>query len=166
MNQINDRHDIDGARSSDRAGTTSDQRILTMTPDGQAGGSAESVVRRRLETLAQAIRAKDLDALMALYDPDVEVFDLRRSLNIPGAAAYRNNCEHWFESFEGSLGFELHNLRIVPGDKAAFCHYLALVTGARPGGRRSGYWARVTTCFERQDGEWLVTHEHISTPAA
>ncbi|MEO8061945.1 MAG: nuclear transport factor 2 family protein [Pseudomonadota bacterium] len=144
----------------------SDQRILSMTPDGEAGASIESVLRRRIAALTQAIREKNLDHLVTFYDPDVEVFDLRSSLNVPGAAAYRNNLEHWFDSFEGPLGFELHNLRITPGESAAFCHYLALVTGARPGGRTSGYWVRGTTCFERRDGEWLVTHEHISTPAA
>jgi ketosteroid isomerase-like protein len=142
----------------------SGQRILSMTPDGQTG-PVRAVVAGRLEALAQAIRDKDLDRLMTFYARDVEVFDVRSSLHVPGAAAYRNNFEHWFDSFEGPLGFELHNLRIVPGDGAAFCHYLALVTGARPGGRRSGYWVRGTTCFERREGEWLVTHEHISMPA-
>jgi len=56
-------------------------------------------------------------------------------------------------------------MMFVPGESSAFCHYLALVTGTRPDARRSGYWVRGTTCFERRDGEWLVTHEHISMPA-
>ena len=151
--------------AADRAGAPAGQRILSMTPDGQAGESIKSALRRRIDALAQAIRAKSLDQLLTFYDRDVEVFDVRASLNVPGAAAYRNNLEQWFESFEGPLGFELHNLRIAAGEGAGFCHYLALVTGARPGGRRSGYWVRGTTCFERREGEWLVTHEHISMPA-
>jgi len=141
-------------------------RILSMTPDGQAGASIQSILRRRMDEIAQAIRDKNVDHLMTFYASDVEVFDLRFSLNVPGAAAYRNNLEAWFESFEGPINLELHNLRVVTADGAGFCHYLALVTGARPGGRTSGYWVRGTTCFERRDGEWLVTHEHISTPAA
>jgi ketosteroid isomerase-like protein len=59
----------------------------------------------------------------------------------------------------------MHNLRIVPGEGAAFCHYLALITGARSADHRVGYWVRGTTCFERRDDEWLVSHEHISMPA-
>jgi len=163
MNRISD-HESPAA--VDRAREPSDQRILSMSPDGQPGASIESVLRRRIEALAQAIRDKNLEHLMTFYDRDVEVFDLRASLNVVGASAYRNNFEHWFESFEGPLGFELHNLRIAPGEPTAFCHYLALVTGARPGGRTSGYWVRGTTGFERRGGEWLVTHEHISQPAA
>ena len=152
--------------AADRARAPSDQRILRMTPDGQPGDSIQSVLRRRIESLAQAIRDKDLDELMTFYDRDVEVFDLRASLNLIGAGGYRNNLEDWFASFEGPLDFELHNLRVVPGEPTAFCHYLALITGARPGGRISGYWVRGTTGFERRGGEWLITHEHISQPAA
>ena len=151
--------------AADLARLPPDQRILSMTPDGQTGDSIKSVVRRRIEGLAQAIRDKNLDELMTFYSRDVEVFDVRFSLNVLGAAAYRNNFEEWFDSFEGPIGFEQHNLRIKVDEGVAFCHYLALVTGGRPGGRTSGYWVRGTTCFERRDGEWLVTHEHISTPA-
>jgi ketosteroid isomerase-like protein len=152
--------------ASTRARDVSEQRILRMTPGGYPGDSIESILRRRLESLAQAIRDKDLDQLMTFYDRAVEVFDVRASLNVVGAGAYRNNFEHWFAAFDGPLGFELHNLRIVPGEPTAFCHYLALITGARPGGRISGYWVRGTTGFERRDGDWLITHEHISLPAA
>jgi ketosteroid isomerase-like protein len=150
---------------SGRGHASSEQRILRMTPDREAATSTGAVIRGRIDALAQAIRAKDLAELMTFYARDVEVFDVRSSRNVPGAAAYRNNFEHWFASFQGPLGFELHNLRVVPGDNAAFCHYLALVTGERPGGRTSGYWVRGTTCLERREGEWLVTHEHISMPA-
>jgi ketosteroid isomerase-like protein len=148
----------------DRGREASDPRILSMTPDALAGSSIGAVLRRRIEELAQAIRDKDLERLLAFYAPDVVAFDLRPPLDARGSSAYRQNFERWFASFDGPLAFELHNLRVVPGDVAAFCHYLALVTGARSVGRISGYWVRGTTCFERRDGEWLVTHEHISMP--
>jgi ketosteroid isomerase-like protein len=158
--------DSESGADADRVRASSEQRILSMTSAGEPGDSIASVLRRRIDGIAQAIRDKNLDDLMTFYDWDVEVFDLRASLNVVGTGAYRNNLEHWFASFEGTLGFELHSLRIVPGDTTAFSHYLALVTGARPGGRKSGYWVRGTTCFERRGGEWLITHEHISQPAA
>jgi ketosteroid isomerase-like protein len=145
----------------------SGQRILSLHPDGLTASSIEAGLRRRIAELAQAIRDKNLDQLMAFYAPNVVVFDVRPPLDTRGAATYRQNFERWFASFEGPLGFEPMELRIVPGEPAAFCHYLALVTGTRPGGdRKSGYWVRGTTCFERRDGEWLVTHEHISLPSA
>jgi ketosteroid isomerase-like protein len=143
-----------------------EQRILSMRPHGQTGSSIELILRKRIAEFVQAIRDKNLERVLAFYAPDVTVFDVGPPLDVRGVAAYRQNFERWFDSFDGSLEFELHRLRVVPGEGAAFCHYLGLVSGGRPGGRASGYWVRGTTCFERRDGEWLVTHEHISMPAS
>jgi ketosteroid isomerase-like protein len=161
MNRISDGERAAGEHSSE----TAKLRILSMSPDGQTGASIESVLRRRIEDIGQAIRDKNLDRLMSFYASDVGVFDIRPPLKVRGADVYRHNFELWFASWEGPLGFELHDLRIVPGEGVAFCHYLALVTGSRSHGRKSGYWVRGTTCFERRDGEWLVTHEHVSMPS-
>ena len=147
-------------------GKGSEQRILSMTPHGKSASSIEAVLHQRIEALAQAIREKDLDALMAFYSPEVVAFDVRPPLEARGAEYYRQNFEAWFGSFEGPISFELKNLRVVAGEPAAFCHYLSLIVGAKAGGGTVGYWARGTTCFERRDGEWLVTHEHISMPAS
>jgi len=148
------------------AGARPDQRILSMTPDGKSASSVEAVLRQRVQALAEAIRGKDVDRVMSFYADDVVVFDVRPPLDTRGVDAYRQNFERWFASFDGPLSFELQGLRIVASESAAFCHYLCLVVGSRPDGRTSGYWARGTTCFERRDAEWLVTHEHISMPAA
>ena len=150
----------------ERASESDELRILSMQPDGQAGLSVGSVLRKRIDDIGQAIRDKDVDRLMTFYTSDVTVFDMRPPLDVRGASAYRPNFEKWFASFEGPLGFEMHNLRVVPGESAAFSHYLALASGARPDGGASGYWVRGTTCFERQDGEWRVSHEHISLPTS
>jgi ketosteroid isomerase-like protein len=163
MNRISDREE---RGTAEHALETDEQRILSMSPDGTTGATVSAVLRGRIDEIAQAIRDKNLDRLMSFYARDVTVFDVRPPLNVRGAEAYRQNFGRWFDSFEGPLGFELANLRIVPGERAAFCHYLSLVTGSRPDGRASGYWVRGTTCFERRDNEWLVTHEHISMPTA
>jgi ketosteroid isomerase-like protein len=163
MSQISEREE---PSAPERAPDPSEQRILSMSPDSKTGASIKHVLRKRIDDLAQAIRDKNVSQLLTFYAADVVAFDVRPPLDTSGVAAYRQNFEHWFASFEGPLGFELHNLRVVPGESAAFCHYLALVTGARSADRKSGYWVRGTTCFERRDGEWLVTHEHISMPAS
>ena len=143
-----------------------EQRIVSMTPHGKTAASMEAVLRHRIEELARAIGERDLDRVMAFYAPEVVVFDVRPPLESRGADSYRQNFEQWFASFEGPISFELKNLRVAPGEFTAFCHYLGLIVGAKPGGQKVGYWARGTTCFERRDGEWLVTHEHISMPSS
>jgi ketosteroid isomerase-like protein len=162
MNRITERED---RAARDAAAESAGARILRMTPDGKTGTSMEVVLRNRIDALAQAIRDRNVDHLMTFYARDVEVFDVRPPLDVHGSDAYRQNFERFFGMFQGSLNFELNNLRVVPGEPAAFCHYLGLVSGTRPNGHQtSGYWVRGTTCFERRDGEWIVTHEHISMP--
>lgn len=162
MNRISEReHRAADQQTRDAA----EQRIQKMASDGKSGSSIQQILRRRLDDIAHAIRHRNVDLLMTYYASDVDVFDVRPPLSVHGEAGYRENFEKWLGSFEGPLGFELHGVRIVPGEGAAFSHYLALVTGPRPQGRTSGYWVRGTTCFERRDGEWLVSHEHISMPA-
>ena len=160
MNELGEHEEL----ATDEA-ARAEQRILRMTPDGKTSSSIEAVLRKRIEELILAIRAKDIDRLMAFYAADVVVFDVRPPLDTRGADAYRQNFERWFASFSGPLSFDFVELRVVPGEFSAFCHYLAMVVGTRPEGRTSGYWVRGTTCFERRDGGWLVTHEHISMPS-
>ena len=161
MNPISEHDELSPGESA-----RSDQRILRMSPDGKAGSSIEAILRQRIDELAQAIRDKNIDHLMGFYADDVIVFDVRPPLDTRNADAYRQSFERWFGAFEGPIGFEFKDLRVAPGEATAFCHFLALITGAKPGGHKVGYWVRGTTCFERRDGQWLVTHEHISMPTS
>ena len=135
-----------------------------MSPDGRTGSNIETGIRSRIEALAQAIRDKDVDRVMTFYANDVVVFDVRPPLDVQGADAYRKNFERWFASIEGPMGFDFLDLSISAGEGAAFSHYLGHITGVRPGDRRADYWVRGTSCFERRNGQWLITHEHISMP--
>ena len=32
-------------------------------------------------------------------------------------------------------------------------------------GKKTDYWERLTFCFEKINGKWLIAHEHVSLPA-
>jgi uncharacterized protein (TIGR02246 family) len=127
--------------------------------------SEESSIRECLMTLAQAIREKDVDALMAHYAPDVIVYDVMPPLDVQGAADYRKNFERWFDSMLGPIDYEMKHLRVSLSDSHAFCHFVGHVKGARKNGEKADYHVRVTTCFQKANGQWLVGHEHVSMPA-
>lgn len=124
------------------------------------------LVAERVGTLAQAIRAKDLDALMAHYVPQVIVFDLRPPLRVEGAAAYRRNFEAWFEGVEGEIAFDVEHLRVEGAGDAAFCHYVAHVRFAARAGAAIDYRVRVTAGWRETGGHWRIVHEHISVALA
>ncbi|MEO8017448.1 MAG: nuclear transport factor 2 family protein [Pseudomonadota bacterium] len=127
---------------------------------------SDTEIRERLETLTQALRNKDIDALMTHYAPDIVVYDLRPPLAVQSADTYRKNFERWFASMQGPIQYDISDLRISMSDSHAFCHCLGHVQGTMSGGEKTDYWVRVTTCFQKANGQWLVGHEHVSMPAA
>jgi ketosteroid isomerase-like protein len=136
--------------------------MLTSTKRSSDDATAE--VRECVETLAQAIREKDVDALMAHYAPDVIVYDVQPPPDVHGAAGYRKNFEKWFASMVGPIGYEMDEPRISLSESHAFCFFLAHVTGAWRDGGQADYWVRVTTCLQKANGQWLIGHEHVSMP--
>jgi uncharacterized protein (TIGR02246 family) len=125
---------------------------------------SERPLRALIDDLPNAIRAKDVNAVMTYYAPDVLTFDLLPPLQYRGAEAIRNRLSEWFSSFEGPIGFEMRGLEITEGGDVAFCHSLNGVIGTNTGGKRVEMWWRATTCFRKIDGQWLVTHGHSSEP--
>jgi len=135
-----------------------------MSTNPERVPEAEAPVRERIETLAQAIRDKNVDALMTHYAPDVYVFDVLPPLEVDGTDEYRKNYERWFASMQGPIDYEMNDLHISMSESHAFCFCLGHVKGMRPGGEKVDYWVRVTSCLQKANGQWLVGHEHVSKP--
>jgi ketosteroid isomerase-like protein len=144
-------------------GSMKQERVMP-TNLKRARADASTSIRERIETLAQAIRDKNIDALMAHYSPDVVVYDVRPPLAVQGADAYRKNFERWFASMQGPIDYEMNDLRISMSESHAFCHCLSHIRGTAKNGEPASYWVRVTTCFQMANGQWLVGHEHVSMP--
>jgi uncharacterized protein (TIGR02246 family) len=121
-------------------------------------------IHERIHEMEHAIRAKDIAALMEHYAPENVTFDLTPPTQVNGADAYRKNFEAWFASTRGSIDYQVHDARITVGEDVAFSHCLGHVQSTRTTGEKTDYWVRVTTGFQRKNGRWMVTHEHVSMP--
>jgi uncharacterized protein (TIGR02246 family) len=124
----------------------------------------EAQIRERLNEWTQALRAKDLDALMALYAPDVVAFDLMPPTQVRGADRYRKNFESWFVAMPGLIDYGVHESRITVSGDVAFCHSLSHVEGTRKSGEKADYWVRLTVGFQKRNGQWMMIHDHVSMP--
>ena len=120
-------------------------------------------IREFIDASAQALRAKDINALMAHYAPDVVVFDLM-PLQTQGADAYRKNFEAWFASVQGPIDYQISDLGITRSDDVASCHYVGHVRSTRTTGEKAEYRVRVTAGCRKLNGRWMITHEHVSVP--
>lgn len=133
-------------------------------PPNTLADKEEALIRKSIDDLAEAISAKDVDALMAHYAQDVVTFDLRPPQQIKGADAYRKNFEAWFGSVQGRIDYRIHHLGIARTGDLAFCHSLSHVRSTRTSGEKADYWVRVTSGLRKTGGRWLIAHEHISMP--
>jgi uncharacterized protein (TIGR02246 family) len=116
------------------------------------------------ESQFDAIRAKDLDRLMSFYSPDIVYYDVVPPLRFVGSDALRERFTHWFAGFQGPIGMDLRDLHVAASGDLAIAHFLSRSRGTLTNGREVGSWVRGTSCCQRADGRWLVTHEHISLP--
>jgi uncharacterized protein (TIGR02246 family) len=124
----------------------------------------ESQVRAVVEDVAAAIRAKDVEAVMAHYAQDVVAFDLLPPLQYRGAAMIRERLSTWLSSFQGRIDFEMRELRIAADAEIAYSHSLNRVKGTTKSGHNVDMWWRATNGFRKAEGRWLVSHGHSSEP--
>jgi ketosteroid isomerase-like protein len=126
---------------------------------------AEALIRERIEELATALRAKDIDAVMSIFAPDLVSFDIVPPLRYVGADNKRRAWQEAFAMYAGPFGYELHDLNVTAVGDLAFVHSLNHVTATLASGHVTDLWLRWTACLRRIDGDWLVVHDHVSVPA-
>jgi ketosteroid isomerase-like protein len=121
-------------------------------------------IRQVIDNLAQALRSKDVEAVVAHYAADLRTFDIAPPLQSKRADAQRSGLEAWFRTWSGPIGYEIHDLSIEVGGDVAFATSVNRLSGQRTNGEDTDVWMRVTVGFRRTGGRWLVTHVHDSVP--
>jgi len=124
----------------------------------------EATIRRQIERLAEAIRGMDLEGLKPLYTRDVVSFDAGPVLQSMGVEAKWKNWEYAFAAFRPPLAYEVRDLSITLNGDVAFTHSFNRLSGTMKNGNSVGSWIRVTLCFRKIDGDWLIAHDHVSAP--
>jgi ketosteroid isomerase-like protein len=124
----------------------------------------ETDIRRRIDRLVEAIRAMDLERVKPIYAPDIVSFDLEPPLRHLGAEAKWGNWARAFAAYQPPLSYETRDLHITVGDDVAFGRCLAHIGGTLKNGRKTDYWVRWTSCFQKIGGDWRIVHDQISVP--
>jgi ketosteroid isomerase-like protein len=124
----------------------------------------ETLIRQRVEDLAKAIGAKDIDGVIALYARDLVSFDLTPPLRRFGTDEKRRAWQEVFAALSGPIAYEVRDLTVTTNGEVAFVHSLNHINSTLPSGPVD-MWLRWTACFRQIDGVWLVVHDHVSVPA-
>lgn len=122
-------------------------------------------IARIIEARAQAVRAGQVDAIMADVADDIVAFDVVDPLRRTGKLAARSRTAAWIDSYDGPIGLEIRDLQITVDGDVAFTHALNRVTGTLKTNQATvDMWFRTTLGFRCTGGRWLIVHEHGSVP--
>jgi PhnB protein len=124
----------------------------------------DAQIQAIIEDYAEGLRNKDADRCVSHYADGIVQFDLAPPLENRGKETARKNLAEWFKTFAGPIGVEITGLEISAGGDAAFAHCLNHISGTSTRGQKNDHWVRISIGFEKTDGNWLVTHEHVSVP--
>jgi uncharacterized protein (TIGR02246 family) len=139
---------------------------------GEAGTRTETTedeaqIRSLIERWAQAVHAGDLDRVVADHATDIVMFDVPPPNDgVRGIDAYRETWPPFFEWQRQGAAFEITELDITAGDDVAFAQ--ALLRCGMPAELEEDPTRRLRLSLglRKENGRWIVTHEHHSFPLA
>lgn len=125
----------------------------------------ERQIRDLIERWTAAVDRGELTATVADRTEDVVMFDVPPpDHGVRGLAAYREVWPPFLAWQHGGSRFELVELDVTAGDTVAFAHALLRCgtdTEIAAAPRRR---LRLTLGLRKEEGRWLVAHEHHSFP--
>jgi len=131
-------------------------------------GNEARQIKALLEAWAEAVRRHDIQAILAHHDRDMVMFDLPPPLQCKGIAAYEETWGLFFRYHKPGAAFNLEELSVTAGQDVAFAVAIMRCgpdSSSNPADK-DGFLFRLTVGLHKVDGEWRITHEHHSVPAA
>ncbi len=119
-----------------------------------------------LEAYKAAVYARDVDAFAALYDDDIQVFDMWGAWSYRGLAAWRGMATGWFESLGSErVGVDFDEVTAEVARDMAFAHAFVTFRGLSAEGKElRSLQNRLTMTLRQKNGRWKIVHEHTSGP--
>ena len=144
--------------------------LLVLAAPAEAAGTAASRDEAAIEALearfAAAFNARDVDAIMRVYEPgpDLFVFDVTPPRQYVGAAAYRADWVATFKATPAVFHFSISDLAVTVVGPVAYGHSIQTNAFTRTNGSKGGFVVRVTDIYRKIHGKWLIVQEHVSVP--
>jgi uncharacterized protein (TIGR02246 family) len=120
-------------------------------------------IRQLIERWALAVHEGNMTVVLEDHAPDIVMFDVPPpEQGVRGLKAYRASWPGFFEWQASGAVFEIESLEVTTGADVAFA--FALLTCATPEAleRNPERRLRLTIGLRKQDGRWVVSHEHHS----
>lgn len=127
----------------------------------------EARIRQLIEDWVRAVQARDLDVAVADRTDDIAMFDVSLPFEgVRGTVDYRDTYRPFFEWLERGAVFELRSLEVTAGADVAYAHALLRCAQPEEIAKNPDLRLRLTLGLRKENGRWLVAHEHHSFPLA
>ncbi|ROT29416.1 SgcJ/EcaC family oxidoreductase [Micromonospora sp. HM5-17] len=125
----------------------------------------EEQIRTLIERWAEAVHRGDLAGVVADHAEDVVMFDVPPPYEgVRGLDAYRKAWPPFLRWQLSGARFEIESLDVTAGDGVAFAYALLRCGTEEMFAQNPDNRLRLTLGLRKQDGRWVVTHEHHSFP--
>ncbi|GLY25795.1 nuclear transport factor 2 family protein [Micromonospora sp. NBRC 101691] len=125
----------------------------------------EEQIRTLIERWTQAVHAGDLTAVLADHAEDIVMFDVPPPhQGVRGLDAYGQTWPPFFRWQAQGASFEIESLDVTAGDDVAFAYALLRCGTEHDFADNPDNRLRLTFGLRKQDGRWVVAHEHHSFP--
>jgi uncharacterized protein (TIGR02246 family) len=128
-------------------------------------GDDVAQIRSLIEKWVKAVHIGDMEGVLADHSADIVMFDVPPpEEGVRGIDAYRETWPGFFEWQRRGAVFEIVSLDVTAGEDVAYAY--ALLRCGTPDELASDpdNRLRLTVGLRKEDGRWVVTHEHHSFP--
>jgi uncharacterized protein (TIGR02246 family) len=123
-------------------------------------------IQTLIERWAKAVHSGDLDGVLADHSDDIVMFDVPPPQDgVRGIDAYRETWPGFFEWQANGASFDIVSLDVVAGADVAFAYALLRCGTPEELTAAPGTRLRLTLGLRKEQGRWIVGHEHHSFPA-
>jgi uncharacterized protein (TIGR02246 family) len=127
--------------------------------------AAEREIRALIEGWAAAVHGGEMDGVLADHAEDIVMFDVPPPDDgVRGIDAYRATWPPFFEWQAKGASFEIVALKVTAGEDVAYAQALLRCGTAEELRAAPGRRLRLTLGLRREQGRWIVAHEHHSFP--
>jgi ketosteroid isomerase-like protein len=125
----------------------------------------ERLLRKLIADWSAAARGRDYDGVMAHHSANILMFDVPPPFQSEGLEGYRKTWDLFVSMMADPPTFDFSDVRLRVGADLAFATARGRCLSRDRDGTTAETHFRLTMCFEKLDGEWVIVHEHHSVPA-
>ena len=122
-------------------------------------------IRTLIEKWAKAVHIGDMEGVLADHAADIVMFDVPPPDDgVLGIDAYRGTWPGFFEWQRTGAVFEIVSLDVTAGEDVAYAYALLRCGTPEELASDPDNRLRLTLGLRKEDGRWVVAHEHHSFP--